>query len=663
MKKQGLHIFLSSLLLLPLAAAAQQKDTLPAVKVVSIQAEDAAKAAMPLQQLQKTELNALNSVSVAEAAKFFQGVLVRDYGGIGGLKTVSVRSLGANHTGVMYDGVMMGDAQAGQIDLGKFSLDNIESIKLYNGQPVNDLLPARAYASAAVLALNTITADDRKKYLSVQLNAGSFGWVNPSVTVKRKEGENFYHGLNAEYQRADGYYPYKNYVAGTGDSKRQNTGIQTWRAEYDAQYKFSDSNRLHVKLNYYNSRRGLPGAVLLYNTFSDERLNNEVFFTQAGWEKSLNGRSRLLLNAKYTNDYKEYIDPTYQNSAGRLENEFHQQELYLSAAYRYRFDNSWSASYSSDYFRSSLKRTDDFAQGFANPDRDNFLNNIQVGYKKDLFSASANLLHTYLEERTENGAAGRKVDKLTPAVSLAYRLNRQSPFMLRAFYKRILRAPGFDDLYYTNVGNVNLRPEQADQYNAGASFSKTGNAVLKNILVTTDIYYNRVKDRIIAVPRQNLFQWTMLNIGRADIKGLDATIAAKWAEWKKINFTSRLSYTFQDAKDMADPSSASYKKQLPYTPRHSGAIALSALYKAFSCSYNVLLSSYRYRLGEQTPDNLVKEWATQDVVLGYQYTTVKSNAWRFTASFNNIFNKQYEIIKYYPMPRFNYRIGVVATFN
>ena len=37
---------------------------------------------------------------VAEAVKHFAGVQVRDYGGIGGLKTVGVRGLGAMHTGV-----------------------------------------------------------------------------------------------------------------------------------------------------------------------------------------------------------------------------------------------------------------------------------------------------------------------------------------------------------------------------------------------------------------------------------------------------------------------------------------------------------------------------------------------------------------------------------
>ena len=43
--------------------------------------------------------------SVGDAVRFLSGVTVKDYGGVGGLKTVSVRGLGAMHTNVSYDGI------------------------------------------------------------------------------------------------------------------------------------------------------------------------------------------------------------------------------------------------------------------------------------------------------------------------------------------------------------------------------------------------------------------------------------------------------------------------------------------------------------------------------------------------------------------------------
>ena len=80
---------------------------------------------------------------MADAVRRFAGTNVRDYGGIGGLKTVSVRNLGAAHTAVSYDGVVVSNSQAGQIDIGRFSLDNVSSLSLAIGQDENLLQPAR----------------------------------------------------------------------------------------------------------------------------------------------------------------------------------------------------------------------------------------------------------------------------------------------------------------------------------------------------------------------------------------------------------------------------------------------------------------------------------------------------------------------------------------
>ncbi|MGN0234170.1 MAG: TonB-dependent receptor, partial [Bacteroidaceae bacterium] len=51
------------------------------------------------QQLKGEELQRLNSLNVADALRFFAGVQLKDYGGVGGIKTVNIRSMGTNHVG------------------------------------------------------------------------------------------------------------------------------------------------------------------------------------------------------------------------------------------------------------------------------------------------------------------------------------------------------------------------------------------------------------------------------------------------------------------------------------------------------------------------------------------------------------------------------------
>ena len=83
------------------------------------------KETIPAQVLGGKDLERLNSLSVADALRYFSGVQLKDYGGVAGLKTVNVRSLGTNHVAVFYDGIQLGNAQNGQTDLGRFSLDDI----------------------------------------------------------------------------------------------------------------------------------------------------------------------------------------------------------------------------------------------------------------------------------------------------------------------------------------------------------------------------------------------------------------------------------------------------------------------------------------------------------------------------------------------------------
>ena len=120
------------------------------------------RAAIPIQVITAKELRSLNVLQVSDAVKHLAGVIVKDYGGIGGLKTISLRSLGAEHTVVSYDGVALSDCQTGQIDIGRFSLDNIDRLTVSNGQTDNIFQPARLFASAGQLNIQTLTPSFKK---------------------------------------------------------------------------------------------------------------------------------------------------------------------------------------------------------------------------------------------------------------------------------------------------------------------------------------------------------------------------------------------------------------------------------------------------------------------------------------------------------------------
>ena len=658
--------FTVSALLLPFVCAAQMHDTLQTVRLIAKKEMNIATTTVPLQVLDKEKLERLNSISVADAVKYFAGVTVKDYGGLGGLKTVSVRSLGANHTGVMYDGLLLGDAQGGQIDLGKFSLDNISEIQLYTGGITEILSPARAFASGSLLSLKTTSGFfDHKETasLNIGLKQGSFGYISPTVSAKFNVSKRIQMSLGGFYEYAKGDYPFLSYEGNGQKEKRNNSDINASRLEYNAAYQMTDSSKILFKAFYYRSKRGLPGAVIYYNTTANQRLDDEDFFLQSSRQYAVSKKSRLLLGAKFSNNISRYLDPSYPNSYGKLVNDFHQQEVYFSAAYKYDLSKTLAASFSSDAFNNKLKRTDIFAGSFANPSRTSFLNNIALQLKKKYFEAGGNLLYSVLREKAMNGPAGKDLNEFTGGASASLQPAKNIPLRFRGSYQHIFRAPTFNELYYTNVGNTNLRPEYANQYDLGITLDARVNCFLNGIIFTGDAYLDHVKDKILAVPRQNLFQWSEQNIGTVRAKGIDAALHLRFKDIGQFRISADLSYSFSQALDISDKNSPLYKTQLPYTPKHSGSADIGMGYKDLSLSFNMISSSYRYRAGDPIPENVVQGWSTNDISFSWLFKKSHAAEYKFTAEANNMFNTQYQVIKYYPMPRFNYRLGLIASFK
>lgn len=251
-------------------AIAQQIDTttyhqLKGVEVVEKARPSTTREATPLQVMDRTGIERLGIQDLSEAVKRFSGATVKDYGGIGGLKTVSVRSLGAQHTAVSYDGVTITDAQSGQVDISRFSLDNVEMVSLSIGQTDDIFQTARMYASAGALSVKSLRPDFLVKpfHLKAQVKTGSFGMVNPYIRYEQKLGKKWAASLDGDYLRADGNYPFTlTNVSQTEKLKRHNSDIESWRTELNLWGNLGRGGTLSVKGYYFDSERGLPGSVV-----------------------------------------------------------------------------------------------------------------------------------------------------------------------------------------------------------------------------------------------------------------------------------------------------------------------------------------------------------------------------------------------------------------
>lgn len=189
----------------------------------------------PVQILSGKELEKLNVYSVADALRYFSGVQIKDYGGIGGLKTVNIRSMGSHHVGVFYDGIELGNAQNGVVDLGRFSLDNMEVISLYNGQKVpSSNLPKIIVPQVPYICRHeTPIQGEKKNNLNIGVKGGSFSTINPSLLWEHRFNERISSSISTEYMYTSGRYKFT-YAKKDGydtTAVRQNGDVRMLRLE------------------------------------------------------------------------------------------------------------------------------------------------------------------------------------------------------------------------------------------------------------------------------------------------------------------------------------------------------------------------------------------------------------------------------------------------
>lgn len=642
---------------------AQNKlDSLQHLNEVVVTARAVQKEIFPVQELSGRQLHQLSSHNVADALRYFSGIQIKDYGGVGGLKTVNIRSMGTNHVGVFYDGIELGNAQNGTVDLGRFSLDNMESVTLYNGQKSAIFQPAKDFGSSGSIYLQTRTPqfEEGKKYnVKASFKTGSFGVANPSILWEQKLGEQISSSFSAEYLHSSGKYKFTYRMQEGYDTTavRQNGDLNALRVE-GGLFGRINQGYWKAKAYLYNSERGYPGAIVRNKFSHEDRQWDTNFFTQGTFKKDFTQWYSLLANAKYAYDYLHYLaDPNKDESLMYVNNHYYQQEVYTSVANRFNLFPWWEASFSADY-QFNLLNAD--LRDFVYPRRHTLLASIATALRFKQVELQASLLETYVHD-TSSGTPAPDKQKLTPSFFVSWRPFPQSGLNLRGFYKRIFRMPTLNDLYYTFVGNINLEPEFTTQYDLGFTYSRTFNGMwLRALEVQTDVYYNEVENKIVATPTSNFFRWTMVNLGNVEIRGVDVALQTGWKIGRELTVSNRINYTYQRAQDFTDPKSEFYGGQIPYIPWHSGSAVVNLQWRSWKASYSFIYTGERYSSQANIPYNYQLPWYTSDFSVSKGLKVWKGDL-KLTLEVNNLLNQQYEVVTCYPMPGTNFKL--IAQYN
>lgn len=607
--------------------------------------------------LSEEKLAALAVTDIGSAMKFIPGVQLKDYGGIGGIKTVSFRSLGATHTGVTVDGIRVPNVQSGSVNLTSFEIFGVNELAFTSGQTEETNVSASAYLNANSISIKSqLATRPTKLKLNLYSSATTISTFEEGTLVQLPLTKNIFLGVQGMTRFGEGDYAFIYAPGGiTVPQNRNNSALFSYKLKSVVGLNTKKSLTLFSG-QYYNNQQELPGAMILYNSSNDQKLWNEDFRFSVLHDQRVKAW-KLQLNLFYQSAWLRYYDPAFLNLQGFID-DFYLQKNYGGGFMAKRavlqnrilFFAGTDIGYS-DLEGSSLVLT---------PSRmeNNSVVGLSVVFGK--FKIESNMTAQLVSDKAFSGDSAniQNFQEISPFVSLAWMPFKKKSAKFRTFYKRAFTMPTFNDLYYNFIGNTNLKPERANLFNAGVTYAKESGKWLGEF--SADAYYNQIENKIVAIPTKDLFNWSMQNIGEIQVTGYDVGFLLSF-QHKAWRFLLNGSFSYNLSLDKTDPESNTYNQQIPYTPFKSGTAGLSVSMEDLVLNMNTVFSGFRYSLNENIYSNYLEPFTDISINLSKGFLLKKKFHFNLNLAVMNLLNKNYEVIRSFPMPGRYYQ--AILRFN
>ena len=531
--------------------------------------------------------------------------------GNGMVSSISLRGTGASHTGVYWNGIAINSSLNGQTDFNTLSANGFNQIEIRKGA-ASTLFGSGAIGGAINLKDKTTFTPTLKKEFTSTVGLASFNSQNLFVQSKFS-AEKYYVKISVLGNKSDNDYPFLN-----TDPQlfNENGKFNNYQIKSAFAYKISQNNQLKLFTIFNNNYRELSRTI---SAPSNSLLKNKDNKLMLNW---------LNTNTNYNSDFKlAYINESYQFFIAKELNNFSfgKTDNYIAKYdFKYLLKNKKSILFGFDN-----KFTQSNGSSILKKERNIF--EIYALYHQELFNKL-----TYNLSIRKGKTKAHKIP-LIYSVDTKFDINKNWNF--RANYSTNYRIPTFNDLYWENSGNENLIPETNNSSEIGIYFK---NKKLNFNLIS---FITKSNDLIQWKPESaNL--WKPVNIQSVTSKGIEFDFNYLiQLNQHKINVNTQYSFTKSIDNTL--------KKQLIYVPNNKTSTNLNYQYKNWSFNYN-----FEYF------DTVFITTSNTQILSDFNLSAIEfsktffNDKWRINFYINNLFNKNYQIVSYRPMPGRNYKLNI-----
>lgn len=604
----------------------------------------------------REEILRLAPADLGVLLKRVAGASVADYGGVGSLKTMSIRGLGSTHTGLLINSYPVNSPQNSQIDFGRVQLENIESASVQIAPESEINIPVSSKMKGNIVSLQTFEQTFTNQPFALRSSAiiGSFGRKETHASMKFGTKNSFL-SLSGNYRSYIGDFSYTLPFDTQNTSRiRTNNNMSSYMLAIGAGKKWKSKNGIHHRtrifgnLNYID--RSLPGAIILYNSTSNENLLTET--KQIGGDYSLFGTQFSLRSfASISSENLRYQDPSYLNNVGFIDNQYQNHSYETGINGKYTIKN-FNFLFGNDVQYSKLYSS----RNLGNPARLSNVGMIGSEVTTKFLSINSSVFHHFIRDENLTFDHAKNYQRFNPQLSLSTTDKLIESLQLSLWYKRSSRAPSFNELYYSQIGNTSLSPEESEQFNVGYAWIWERKSLTTS--VSGNIFYNQLNNKIVALPTQNLFVWSIQNVGEVESFGKDITLAISLSINNSLEFDFSSATTYQSVRDMTDRGSPSYGHQIANTPKWTNASDIQLNWNQFSAGLSSLFIGKRYALNENIAPNELEHYLIFNFNLGYELALKQTNKLFFQAGVKNLMNQHYFHINYFVMPGRNFFLKI-----
>lgn len=585
-----------------------------------------------VQIIDSAALRNSNGSSVADIIKKEAGIFIRSYGAKGSLQSVSLRGMSSDYTLILVDGKRYTTFQIGTVDLGIFSLSDVERIEIIKGGN-SSLFGADAVGGV----INIITKKGSKeKYSTISHSIGSFGNQSFGIDVGGDaDGVFIYAG--GKFESGKNNFDFR-YSDGLVDTILQRSG-----SNYSlSTFAFSASiigEDLSSKLSFRVSKadRGQPSPVTSQFQNNLARINDEDAIIQLNFDWKISDKLLLNTSSSFRFNNETYRDPNLMIQGIPLSSYYVNRMLNVTPTVQYMVHEKHQI-----YFGTEIAYGNISSNEVQSAER----------YQFSIFASSqhqfSNVIELFLYPSIRYDSFNDVGEDISPKIGFNIGLESFPEIRLRASYGKNYRVPTFNDLYWNVGGNKNIRPERLLSGDAGIVVSTD---MIGKLELEANYFSIKTRDKIVWTPGESNI-WVPLNVSAVSSTGIEVrTQASFFNDLLQLTHNYTITNVIKTSAEVTNDQTQG--KRLRYTPRENASFRFGSTFSDLSLNIIYSFTGFRYLQSDNNPRFILSSFETVDVNISYSMQ-IDVFSIRLKGEVNNLFNEEYSFIYGYPMPLRNY---------